>query len=437
MAKHDDPLETINHRWGGRFLSTGRIAGSALRLASRRLRGAQAGQTDGAIGERLARELDGMKGLAMKVGQILSYFDGILPEETHAALRSLQAGSRAVDFAVMREVLEAELGGRVESLFEAFDETPVASASIGQVYRARYDGRAVAVKVQYPHVQETFRSDFGRIRKLAKLASLATAVDGPAIADELAERIGEECDYRREAAFQTAFAKAFSWEPRIQIPDVVEARSAERVITSTWCEGRDFYSFVESSTGDQRNAAGLLLARFAFTSLFRLGTLNADPHPGNYLFPEGDAVVFLDFGCIRHFAPEILEVERELVRVVIEDRREAFRDALLATGIVAKPRRFDFDVHWAMLCHQYAPYRAPHFRFSMDYIREGMAFNRPSNPNLRKLAIPPYWIWLQRLHWGLHAVLARLQAEGDFRQVLCEALQESESSLEKRASISS
>ena len=111
-----------------------------------------------------------------------------------------------------------------------------------------------------------------------------------------------------------------------------------------------------------------------------------------------------------------------MTRCVIDDRKDRFRDALLATGMVAKPKGFDFDSHWALLRHQLAPYSAPRFRFNFEYIRGGVGMTGPSNPNLRKLAIPPAWIWLQRQQWGLHAVLARLGAEGPFADVLRAAL---------------
>ena len=418
----DGAPRSINHRWGGRMLSTGRVAGSAMQIAMRRLTHARAGARDSVLGSKIAKELDGMKGLAMKVGQILSYFDGIFPEETHEALRALQQGASPVAFETMRAVLEEELGGTVDELFEALDESPIASASIGQVYRARVDGSDVAVKVQYPNVQRTFEADFSRVRGLSKLASLATAVDGPAIVDELAERIGEECDYRLEAANQRFFREAFSDHPRIRIPEVISDRSSTRVITSRWQDGAEFYRFQAQSSEAQRNEAGLLLAYFAHHSLYRLGVINADPHPGNYLFAEDGAVIFLDFGCVRRFEPEILEIERRLLEVVIDGRRADFRDALMATGMVAKPKRFDYDVHWDMLRHQYAPYLSTSFQFDFDYIRAGMEYNQPSNPNLRRLAIPPYWIWLQRLQWGLHAVLARLDARGNYADVLREAI---------------
>ncbi len=432
MADRDDAgdapgaLDGITHGWGRRAWSTGRVAASALRLAGRRLVGRSDGGVDGRIGEALVRELDQMKGLAMKVGQILSYFDGVLPPETHAALQALQVGRRGVRFEVVAERIEAELGAGPDTLFEGFERAPVAAASIGQVHRARFEGQPVAVKVQYPAVLETFEADFGRIGKLAKLASLATAVDGPALAEELRARVVEECDYRREARWQRRFAAV--WAERlpdaVRVPAVIDARSGDTVLTTAWCKGVDFYRFVEQASAERRSAAGRVLARVALESFFTLGAINADPHPGNYLFEpgEGGRVELLDFGCIRRFDRGYVERERAVVRAVLAEDRAAFREAVLATGMVPRPDRFDFEQWYAMQDWQYRPYRAAGFRFDADYIREGARFNGTRDPNLRRVALPPPWIWWMRLVWGLHAVLARLGAEGDFAEVMRGAL---------------
>ncbi|MDQ3034755.1 MAG: AarF/ABC1/UbiB kinase family protein [Myxococcota bacterium] len=418
------PLTEINHRWAGRALASGKVAASAARLASRRLLGRAAGTTDGLIGESLARELDSMKGLAMKVGQILSYMEGVLPAETHEALRKLQRGAQPVALETLAPVIEEALGRPLGELFDAIDPVAVAAASIGQVHRAVHRGAPVAVKIQYPRVRETLDADFARLGALARLASIATAVDGAALAEELRDRVLEECDYLREADHQDAFARAFAGDREIVIPEVIRERSASTVLTTRWHDGDDFYTFAEHADRDRRSAAGLLLARFAYRSLFGLAAINADPHPGNYLFPRDGAVVFLDFGCVRRFEPSYVDIERALTRVVITGAREKFRDALLATGMVPRPKKFDFDSHWALLRHQWAPYTAPRFRFTFEYLREGLEYSKPDNPNLRHLAIPPPWIWQQRLQFGLHAVLARLDAEADFREVLESALDE-------------
>lgn len=415
-AGKDEPLAGITRGWGKRLAATARVATSAARLAVKRA------DRDGVIGDALARELDQMKGMAMKVGQILSYFDGVLPPETHAALQRLQRGAAPVKLEIMQKVIEDAFGAPLGALFVRFDPEPVASASIGQVYRASHLGREVAVKAQYPDVRDTMMADAGRLRALSRIASLATAVDGPAIVDELGERMAMECDYLLEARYQSAFRAAFARDPAMYVPEVVDERTRPVVLTTEWIEGQSFYDVARDADAARRSHIGLVLARFAYCSLFGLGTLNADPHPGNYLFPAGGPVVFLDFGCVRAFEPAFVERERELARVVVEDRRSAFRDALVATGMVTRPERFDYDHHWALLCHQYAPYRQPRFAFTAEHVRQGMQFTGPSNPNLRQLAIPPPWIWVQRLIWGLHAVLARLAAEGPFADVFRAAL---------------
>ncbi|MGB1012965.1 MAG: ABC1 kinase family protein [Nannocystaceae bacterium] len=417
----DDDLQGIRRSWAKRLWSTGKIATSAARLAGRQLVGLE-GARDGTLGEALVHELDQMKGMAMKVGQILSYFDGILPEETHRALRSLQTGQRGVSFDVMAEVIQTSLGAPVDELFDHFDSAPVASASIGQVYRAVVRGQDVAVKVQYPGIRDTIEGDFSRLQALSKLASLATAVDGPALVHELRERFCEECNYKQEAESLRLFRAAFADDPTYVIPDVVATHTGESVLTMQWCPGKDFYKFIEDATQEQRNQAAEKLVVFAYRSLFEYGMLNADPHPGNYLFPEDNTVVFLDFGCIRHFDRRYLAAQRQLMKVILENRRAEFREALTNIGEVAKVKGFNFDYHWSMYCHLLAPYREPDFVFTKDYLRKGMDFGNPRNPNLRKIAIDPQWIWIQRLQWGLHAVLHKLGGRADFGGILASCL---------------
>ncbi|MEL6346938.1 MAG: AarF/ABC1/UbiB kinase family protein [Myxococcota bacterium] len=408
------------HRFRARARHLRRIVGATASAGVRRILRTDVGD-DARFGEALVAELDQLKGMAMKVGQILSYLDGILPDETQRALSVLQQGAQPVAFAVIEQVIADELGAPIDVLFDAFDPRPIAAASIGQVHRARRGTQRLAVKVQYPHIRETILSDVKSLRRLAGVAGLATRVDGQAIVDDLAARLDEECDYLAEAGWLERFQDAFSADPRVVIPRAFPERSSLRVLTMEWCDGDDLGTFVAGASPDARQRAGLTLADVAWRSLFVHGAINADPHPGNQRFRE-DAVVFLDFGCVRVFSPVFLGRWRRMIGALLDNDRTRFEEAVIAMGIVDPMQRYDWDAHWAMERHFYAPYLTKSFTFTREWLEAGVQYTRPENPNLRRMAIPPEWIWLQRLQWGLHAVLIRLGASGDFRSVMDTAL---------------
>lgn len=408
-------------RWD-RLKSTAHVARVAARMAGRKVRKREVSEQDRELGEELAKELDRMKGMAMKVGQIMSYFDGVLPEPAHRALASLQRGAFVVPFAEMSAVIQEAFGAAPDALFESFDAEPIASASIGQVYRATWKGNAVAVKVQYPNVRKTISGDFSRLTAVSRVATLASAVDGPAIVNELRNTFLAECDYLLEAHNQNLFATAFQGHPGIVVPEAFLDRSRQTVLTTAWCEGRDFEAFLRSAGPDERSNVARLLAHFAHHSFYVFACINADPHPGNYLFPADGRLALIDFGCVRRFEPSFVMAERELVSVVIQDKRREFDDAVVRTGMLRSTAGFDFELHWKMLRHQYEPYCHDTYRITPEYLRKGASFTGPSNRNLRRLVIPPPWVWLQRLQWGLHSVLARLDVEVPYRTALVDAL---------------
>lgn len=402
------------------------VAWTAGRLAGRRLLGRRAGDRDLELGEALTGQLDRMKGLAMKVGQIVSYLDVPLPEPVQEQLARLQTGRCGMSSAEVTEVVVAALGQSPERAFEAFQWEPVAAASIGQVHRASVDGRPVAVKVQYPHVARSFADDLRAAGRLSSLASLASAVDGPALVRELGERLAEECDYVREARAQAAFARAFAGDPEVIVPEVIARRSASCVLTTAWVEGEGFAAVCKADQA-RRDAVAATLVRWSYRSLLQLCAIQADPHPGNFVFPTDDGaapgrVAFLDFGCVRVLEPSMVEALRGIAAAVRDDDRPRFREAARALGVVGKPKAFDYDHFFAVMAHLHRPLVAPRFTFEPAYVREGFALNGPRSPNARAMSMPPAYIWVSRLQWGLSSILARLGASGSFRGLLDELL---------------
>jgi len=387
------------------------VAWTAGRLASRRLFRRGVGAADLELGERLAAQLDEMKGLAMKVGQIVSYMDVPLPEAVQEKLARLQTGQRGMPEAGVREVVEASLGGPVEQWFESFDFEPVAAASIGQVHRARVEGRAVAVKVQYPDVARSFSDDLGAMGRFASLASLASAVDGTALVEELRARLVEECDYRREARMQAAFRRAFAGDPGVAVPEVIGSHSTGVVLTSVWAEGDGFEVVRREASAARRREIAEALVRMSYRSLLQLATIQADPHPGNFSFPPQGPVVFFDFGCVRRLEPSRVEALRGLIEALRAGDRAAAREPIRAMGVVGRPGKFDYDHFFISMEHLHRPLLRERFTFEPGFLRDGMALNGPTSPNARTMSMPPAFVWIWRLQWGLWSILGRLGVE--------------------------
>lgn len=419
-----DKLKRITSSWAGRTLASGRVALRLGSAAGRRAVRAAGEASDAHLGTSVAGELDAMKGLAMKAGQMASYLEGSMPPEAQRVLRRLQQGGEPLALEALRPVIEDSLGAPIEELFERFDPEPLASASIAQVHRATFEGREVAVKIQYPGIASTFEVDLGHLRRIGALAWFGSAMQASEVVGELRERLAEECDFVVEADNQRRFRALWANTPWVQIPQIVDARSSSVVLTSTFAAGQTFYPFVESADEARRNAAGERLFAFAFGSIFGHGCLHGDPHPGNYLFPgDGEQVVFLDFGCVRWFDVEFVQTWKRLARAVLQERREDLADIMVDTGMVPDPDRYDFDYHWQVMRYLYEPFLTPRFRYTHDYVRRSWGLLAWDNPNLRRTRMPRPWVLTSRLQWGLNSVLALLDAEADFGTLFREALE--------------
>ena len=297
--------------------------------------------------EQIVAVLGTMKGAAMKLGQVMSFLDvGLVPEEYREEFQSklaeLRDSAPKVSFDQMRKVIEAEFDEPLDELFAHFDHEPIAAASIGQVYRARlHDGRAVAVKVQYPGVAGAVRADLKNLGMIMRLFSrMAPGLDVQGITQEIRLRIDEELDYELEASNQKAMARIFRGHPFIHVPDVVGSLSRERVMVTELVAGSRFEERKELDA-PARNRIGEIVFRFYFGCMYRHHQFSGDPHPGNFLLLADGRVAFLDFGLYKRLAPELAEYELQIARLGIEGDGEALIAHLHAGGFLATPDRSD------------------------------------------------------------------------------------------------
>jgi predicted unusual protein kinase regulating ubiquinone biosynthesis (AarF/ABC1/UbiB family) len=374
--------------------------------------------------EQVAEALGNMKGALMKLGQMASYLDHGLPAPVREALAQLQADAPPMSGDLAASCIAAELGQRPEELFDTWDPVPIASASIGQVHRAiTRDGRAVAVKVQYPGVGEAIRSDLASAGLVfGGLGMMFPGLEpGPLVA-ELRARLVEETDYRLEARNQQLFADYFDGHPFIAVPQVVHELSTGKVLTSELAEGSRFDE-VLTWPQDELDLAAETIFRFVFRSLYRLHAFNGDPHPGNYLFQRGGKVTFLDFGLVKHFAEDETAVFSRMVKAMVIDHDvAAFRQIIESVGLLRPGEPFsdeeveDYFGHFYEFILEDRPVTMTP-EYAAESVRRMFDASGPHAEIMKAANVPPSFVIIQRINMGLYALLGDLRATRNWRLI--------------------
>jgi predicted unusual protein kinase regulating ubiquinone biosynthesis (AarF/ABC1/UbiB family) len=419
-----------------------RVAHLAVRraLALARLRSRRAGEDEldefhVHTAEQVFELLGGMKGAIMKLGQMLSIVGDALPEVYQQALRGLQQSAPPMAPHLVADVIRAELGQPPERAFFEFSPQPVAAASIGQVHRARlFDGTPVAVKVQYPGVDVAIRADLDNAFLLYSAArAIAPGIDPEPVVSELRERMGDELDYRIEAANQEEFRAAYEGHPWVRIPAVHPDTSTARVLVSDWVAGRSFYDLLELPQAD-RDRVGEQLFRFWSGSISKMLLFNADPHPGNYFFVEGsDEIWFLDFGLVKRFEAREIEQLKDRVAALRSGDDDAVIDAIVRHGWLRPGTKIDQKrmVELARLSVLPLVDHRP-FAYTREYMAETIdaMFNieGPYGDVIRQMTLPRNQLILTRIHLGLGGLFAKLGAARDWASILDEYLFDAEPS---------
>lgn len=367
-----------------------------------------------------------LKGGALKMGQLLSTVDALFPSDPEgswsSALGALQEDNPGLPFREVQPVLEEELGPRWWSQFQEFDEHPGAAASIGQVHRAVWsDGTPVAVKIQYPGVAEAIAGDVRSLALTLRLTSLvARGMAMPPLVAELRTQLGEELDYRTEAARQRAFAAAYDGDPAYYVPPVLAATRG--VLVSHWMQGIGLAEVARDGTQEQRNHLGTTYQHFFLTSASRVGLLHTDPHPGNFrLLPDGRMGV-LDFGSVLVMPGGLPPTFGGLIRAMTATDPAAVERRLREGGFVAPDAHFEVAKLIDYLSPFSEPARHEEFTFNREWLRaEFGRVNDPRNPDFTvalQLTIPADQLFTHRLWLGLVGVLCGLGATIPVRREL-------------------
>ena len=288
------------------------------------------------IGQEVAATLGEMKGAVMKVGQIASQMEDLLPPEIAEALTVLQKASAPMPFTVIRRQIRRELGDDPDVVFARFEEQPFAAASIGQVHRATtHEGQEVVVKVQYPAVKESIDSDMRHLRRILRLGGLLKVEEATldAIFQEIRTQLEEELDYRQEAENLRLFRAFHDTDTWLVIPDVIDSLSTDKVLTLSYEPGDDLKRVADSYPQAQRNLLGERLFDALARQIFHLNTVHCDPHPGNFAYRPDGSVIMYDFGAIKRLPREDIDALRRLTQAGYRQDYDTLETVLRDLGI--------------------------------------------------------------------------------------------------------
>jgi predicted unusual protein kinase regulating ubiquinone biosynthesis (AarF/ABC1/UbiB family) len=427
---NDRPSDQERNRLTARAKRYGRVGanvgGVAARIATSRLLGLDRDRDREAAS--LAAALGGLKGPIMKVAQLLATIPEALPAEYAAELGQLQSQAPPMGWAFVRRRMAAELGPDWESRFASFEHEAAASASLGQVHRARgHDGRSLAAKLQYPDMQSAVEADLQQLGMLFSIhRRMRPAIETSEMRQEIAARLREELDYELEAKHTRLYGLIFAGDPLIRVPEIVPELSTQRLLTMTWLEGRRLLDYTARPL-EERNTIARAMFRAWWYPFSHYGVIHGDPHLGNYtVFEDEDGqaagINLLDYGCMRTFAPKFIQGVIDLYRGLLTGDRALVVHAYETWGFAGLSNEvIDILNIWANFI--YGPMLDDRVRTIADEQSPGMYGRREAfrvHQGLRDkgpVTVPREFVFMDRAAIGLGGVFLHLKAELNFHRL--------------------
>jgi predicted unusual protein kinase regulating ubiquinone biosynthesis (AarF/ABC1/UbiB family) len=402
----------------------------AARIAGARVLGSE-GVSHAAA---LAQALGGLKGPMMKVAQMMATVPDLLPPDYAEELKKLQSDAPPMGAAFVKRRMQAELGQGWQSRFAAFDLSPAAAASLGQVHRAvALDGTALACKLQYPDMQSAVEADLRQLDIVFALhRRLNPVIDTREMAIEIGERVREELDYRREAKHAALYRDILANVAEVRVPRVWPDLSTGRLLTMEWLEGGKLLDFKEADESIRNRIAAAVFKAW-WIPFSRFGVIHGDAHLGNYAVSgaqeEGgpSGINLLDYGCIRIFKPEFVGGVVELYEGLLHNDFDRAFHAYEIWGFRGLTRDLAETLNiWARFI--YAPLLDDRVRTVADGVKPSHYGRKEAftvHQALKRkgpVLVPREFVFMDRAAIGLGAAFLHLGARLNFYQLFHEIM---------------
>ena len=363
-----------------------------------------------------------LKGSALKVAQMLSMEKNMLPRAYVDKFSLSQFSVPPLSAPLVRKTFKKYLSKYPEDIFDTFDKDSINAASIGQVHKATKDGKDLAVKIQYPGVAESIRSDLALVKPIALKMFNIKGKDSDKYFKEVETKLFEETDYLLEIRQSKEITESCSVIEGLEFPKYYEELSSERIITMDWMAGVHLSDFAKTDfLQETGNKLGQTLWDFYMYQIHILRKVHADPHPGNFLVSDEGNLIAIDFGCIKSVPDEFYFPYFELAKKEVLENDSSFTEKMYALEILlpndsAKEITFFKALFKEMLTLFTAPLNEEEFDFGADDFWNKIAQLSEQFANdteLRKMngnRGSKHFIYMNRTFFGLFNLLHDLKA---------------------------
>ncbi len=370
-----------------------------------------------------------LRGAFLKLIQMLSMRRDLLPGEALDVLRTTQSAVPPMSYTMISEQVRREIGRRPEQIFRSFDHTAFAAASLGQVHRGRLmDGIEVAVKIQYPGVEDTVEQDLQNLQLLLQALQalgrdvMRQKIETRAIYGELQERLREELDYVNEARNLADFGRLLADDAEIVVPSVIKELSSRRVLTMTYVEGYQLADVIGPEVDlELRGWAARKLYTLLWRQILEFGVLQTDFHPGNYLVSHHPRLGVLDFGSIRRFPEPLRKAHLQVARAILDGDDKLLGAAMLKLGYLDRGQ--DARPIVRVMRILFEPMYADREFDPADYNSVGKAAQVGEIAFEHKLyKSPAHSVFLVRALIGLEGIIRGLGVRANYRELFRECV---------------
>ncbi len=288
--------------------------------------------------KRLKKMILELRGLYIKVGQLISIMSNFLPQEFRNELEGLQDKITPRPYNEIAARIKHELGASPEKIFKTFNKEPIASASLAQVHEAWLEnGQKVAVKVQYMDIEKMAKLDLRALGRIMKMVEFVFKIKGISTNfKQIKEMILDELDFKKEAKHIECIASSFENDRFIKFPKVCHDFSSQRVLTTSFMEGikASDLTYLDANKINRDELAHRIITAYC-QMIFIDGVYHADPHPGNLLVQKDGSVVFIDFGEVACLSPSMKEGIPKFLEGVLKRDRKQIAESLQLMGFIA------------------------------------------------------------------------------------------------------